>query len=72
MPSYTGLTVHFGPPYTRPWIFRAVRKLCSATARHTEREIRSTRSATSSPSASSRHCFAPYASPTAIRTTEIG
>ena len=59
MPSYTGLTVHFGPPYTRAWIFRAVRKLCSATARHTSREIRSVRYATSSPSTLSRHCSAP-------------
>jgi hypothetical protein len=72
IPSYTGETVHFGPPYTRAWIFRAVLKLCSATARHTSREMRSVRNATSSASASSRHCSAPYASPTAIRHTEIG
>src|SRR3712207_3376534 len=24
IPSYVGLTVHFGPPYTRPWILLAV------------------------------------------------
>ena len=40
--------------------------------RQTRREIRSVRYAYSSPFSSSRHCFAPYASPTAIRPTEIG
>ncbi len=43
MPSYTGLTVHFGPPYTRPWIREAVRNAYSDTARQTFREIRSVR-----------------------------
>ena len=43
IPSYTGDTVHFGPPYTRPPISRAVRKAYSATARHVAREIFSVR-----------------------------
>jgi isocitrate/isopropylmalate dehydrogenase len=61
MPSYTGETVHFGPPYTAAPIRSAVRKANSATARHVERCTRSTRRATSSPAPSSpsRHCFAP-------------
>ena len=59
MPSYTGLTVHLGPPYTRPWMRSAVRKLYSATARQTLRLMRSVRYATSSPSSSARHCSAP-------------
>ena len=51
-----------------------MRNETSATARHTERVICSVRYAISSgaPSSPSRHCFAPYASPTAIRTTEMG
>ena len=50
----------------------AVRKLYSATARQTLRLMRSVRYAISSPSSSVRHCSAPYASPTAMRTTAIG
>ena len=49
-----------------------MRKLVSATARQTLREMRSVRNASSSSSCCSRHCSAPYASPTAMRTTAIG
>ena len=44
----------------------------SATAWQIRRSIRSVRNATSSSPSPSRHSFAPYASPTAMRTTEIG
>ena len=61
IPSYTGETVHFGPPYTRAPIVAAVRNAYSATARQVERVIRSVRNATSSsaPGSPSRHCLAP-------------
>ena len=37
IPSYTGETVHFGPPYTRAPIRSAVWNAYSATARQVER-----------------------------------
>ena len=43
MPSYTGETVHFGPPYTLPCSVAAVRNAYSATARQVERVIFSVR-----------------------------
>ena len=64
--------MYFGPPKT----FAAMRSAClnenSATAWQIRRSMRSVRSATSSSPLPSRHSFAPYASPTAMRTTEIG
>ena len=67
-----GLTVYFGPPKTFAPVRSACRKANSATAWQMRRSIRSVRSATSSSPTPSRHSFAPYASPTAMRTTEMG
>jgi hypothetical protein len=67
-----GLTVYFGPPKTFAPERSASRNANSATARQIRRSIRSVRNATSSSPSPSRHSFAPYASPTAMRTTEIG
>ena len=64
--------MYFGPPKTFAPVRAAWRKEYSATARQMRRSIRSVRNATSSSPEPSRHSFAPYASPTAMRTTEIG
>src|SRR5919108_1286080 len=67
-----GLTVYFGPPKTFAPVRSASRNENSATERQIRRSIRSVRKAASSSPSPSRHSFAPYASPTAIRTTEMG
>src|SRR5918912_437564 len=72
MPSETGLTVYFGPPKTFAPARSARLKAYSATAWQIRRSILSVRSATSSSPSPSRHSCAPYASPTAMRTIEIG
>jgi hypothetical protein len=64
--------VYFGPPNTFARVRSAWRKENSATARQTRRSIFVVRNAASSSPSPSRHSFAPYASPTAMRTTEIG
>ena len=55
MPSYTGLTVHLGPPKTVARMRRACWNENSATARQVRREIRSTRQAISSSPSISRY-----------------
>src|SRR5919198_5638836 len=72
MPSYVGLTVNFGPPKTFAPTRSAWRNANSATEWQIRRSMRSVRYATSSSPSPSRHSRAPYASPTAMRTIEMG
>src|SRR5438034_408924 len=59
IPSYTGLTVYFGPPKTLAPLRSAWRNANSETAWQMRRSIRSVRNASSSSPSPSRHSVAP-------------
>jgi hypothetical protein len=59
IPSYTGLTVYFGPPKTLAPVSSARRNANSATAWQMLRSMRSVRKAASCSPSPSRHSLAP-------------